>query len=93
MSSNVAALAVTQTSLSYITPLYHTNNVNKSDCIWFWGNVITGTEFTLVRRSEKLLIYRVKSIECRRLQLLPVSLIQSVIYWSVVDDISDTRNL
>ena len=53
MSSNAAALTVTQTSLRHNAPLCHTNNANKCECIWFWGNVITGTEFTLVRRSEK----------------------------------------
>jgi len=33
MSSNAAAVAVTQTSLFHNTPLYHTNNVNKCECI------------------------------------------------------------
>jgi hypothetical protein len=63
MSSNGAALAVTQTSLFHNTPLYHTNKANKCECIWFWGNVITGTEFTLVRRSEKFKINGLKSID------------------------------
>jgi hypothetical protein len=93
MSSNAAALAVTQTSLFHSTSHYHTNNVNKCKCIWFWGNVITETDFTMVRRPEKFLISGVKSIDCTRLQLLAVSLIQRVIYWSVVDDISHTHNL
>jgi hypothetical protein len=93
MSSNAAALAVTQTSLFHNTPHYQTSNVNKCKCIWFWGNVITGTNFTMVRRPEKFLISSVKSIDSRRLQLLAVSLIQRVIYWSVVDDITNTHNL
>jgi hypothetical protein len=93
MSSNAAALAVTQTSLFHNTPHYHTNNVNKCKCIWFWRNVITGTDLTTVRRPGKVLIYGVKFIDCRHLQLLAVSLIQRVIYWSVVDDISHTHNL